>query len=178
MSHRGGWAGGGKTILRAVVLAAGLAAGAIVALALTLIASVRRQRRDLALLKTLGFTTRQLAATVAWQASAIAAIAAVVGVPIGIAIGRQLWILFAHNINAVPQATVPVTLILVAAGSLILGNLVAAVPAAHGRAHARRLSTTKRVRQPGKRQPEPQWRLRVLQMFAMPKSCVHIRCVR
>ena len=59
-----------------VILAAGLALGAIVALALTLIASVRRRRRDLALLKTLGFTTRQLAATIAWQASVIALIAA------------------------------------------------------------------------------------------------------
>jgi hypothetical protein len=112
-----------------VVLAAGLAAGAIVALALTLIASVRRQRRDLALLKTLGFTTRQLAATVASQASVIAAIAAVVGVPVGIAVGRQLWILFARNINAVPLATVPASVILVAAGALIVANLVAAVPA-------------------------------------------------
>ncbi len=38
-----------------VILATGLAAGAVVALGLTLIASVRRRRRDLALLKTLGF---------------------------------------------------------------------------------------------------------------------------
>ena len=112
-----------------VILAAGLAVGAIVALALTLIAFVRRQRRDLALLKTLGFTSRQLAATVASQASAIAAIAAVVGVPVGIAIGRQLWIIFARNINAVPQPAVPASLILVAAGALILANLVAVVPA-------------------------------------------------
>ncbi|MGA2530431.1 MAG: FtsX-like permease family protein [Acidimicrobiales bacterium] len=112
-----------------VILAVGLAVGAIVALALTLIASVRRQRRDLALLKTLGFTTRQLAATVASQASAIAAIAAVVGVPVGIAVGRQLWILFARNINAVPHPTVPASLLLVAAGALILANLVAAAPA-------------------------------------------------
>ena len=112
-----------------VILAAGLALGAIVALALTLIASVRRRRRDLALLKTLGFTTRQLAATVAWQASVIAAIAALIGVPVGIAAGRQLWILFARNINAVPQPTVPASLILVAVGVLILANLVAAIPA-------------------------------------------------
>ena len=41
-----------------VYLGAGLAAGAIAALMLTLIASVRRRRRDLALLKTLGFTQR------------------------------------------------------------------------------------------------------------------------
>ena len=112
-----------------VILAAGLALGAIVALALTLIASVRRRRRDLALLKTLGFTTRQLAATVAWQASIIAVIATIIGVPAGIAAGRQLWILFARNINAVPQPTVPASLILVAAGVLILANLVAAIPA-------------------------------------------------
>ena len=45
--------------------AAGLAAGAIVALGLTLAASVRRRRRDLALLKTLGFMQRQLASAVA-----------------------------------------------------------------------------------------------------------------
>ncbi len=112
-----------------VILAAGLAAGAVVALALTLVASVRRRRRDLALLKTLGFTTRQLAVTIAWQASVIAVIAVIVGLPVGVLIGRQLWILFARNINAVPEPTVPASLILVAAGALILANLVAAVPA-------------------------------------------------
>jgi hypothetical protein len=112
-----------------VLLAAGLAAGAIIALALTLIASVRRKRRHLALLKTLGFTTRQLAATIASQASVIAAIATIIGLPLGIALGRQLWVIFARNINAVPQPTVPASLILVAAGALVLANAVAAVPA-------------------------------------------------
>ena len=42
---------------------------ALASLALTLGSSVRRRRHDLALLKTLGFTRRQLAATVRWQAS-------------------------------------------------------------------------------------------------------------
>lgn len=112
-----------------VILAAGLAFGATAALALTLIASVRRRRRDLALLKTLGFTTRQLAVTIAWQASVISVISVIVGVPVGIVVGRQLWIVFARNINAVPQPTVPTSLLLVAAGALILANLVAAIPA-------------------------------------------------
>ncbi|MFN8034834.1 MAG: FtsX-like permease family protein [Acidimicrobiia bacterium] len=53
------------------VLAGALAAGVLVALALTLLASVRRCRRELALLKTLGFTRRQLYSAVAWQATAI-----------------------------------------------------------------------------------------------------------
>ncbi len=112
-----------------VILAAGLALGATAALALTLIASVRRRRRDIALLKTLGFTARQLAVMVSWQASVIAAIAVLFGVPIGIIAGRQLWIEFAQSINAVPQPTVPASLLLVAVGTLILANLVAAIPA-------------------------------------------------
>ena len=74
------------------VLAGGLAAGAVTALGLTLVASVRRRRRDFALLKTLGFTRGQLAAAVAWQSSAIAVIGLVAGVPLGIAAGRWLWL--------------------------------------------------------------------------------------
>lgn len=118
-----------------VILASGLAVGAIAALGLTLAASVRRRRPDLALLKTLGFTKRQLAAAVAWQASVAAVIGVAVGVPLGIAVGRQLWILFARNIDAVPHPTVPATsVILVVFGALVLANLVAAFP---GRSAAR-----------------------------------------
>jgi hypothetical protein len=118
-----------------VVLAAGLAVGAIVALALTLGASVRRRRRDLALLKTLGFTERQLAATVSAQATVAATVGIVVGIPLGIVIGRQLWTLFARNINAVPDPTVPVlSVVFVALGALVFANLVAALP---GRSAAR-----------------------------------------
>ena len=111
------------------ILAAGLAAGAVVALGLTLAASVRRRRRDLALLKTLGFTHRQLAAVVAWQASVAAVIGIVVGVPVGVVVGRWLWILFARQIFAVPRPTVPqLSLVLVAVGALVLANVVAAFP--------------------------------------------------
>jgi hypothetical protein len=110
-------------------LGAGLAAGAIAALALTLVASVRRRRRDLAVLKTLGFTERQLAATVAWHSSTAVAIGVVAGVPLGIALGRTLWDLFAHDINAVPAPSVPVGQVaLIAVGALVLANVIAAVP--------------------------------------------------
>ncbi len=112
-----------------IFLASALALGAIVALALTLVASVRRRRRDLALLKALGFTPRQLARVVSWQASVTAVVGVIVGVPLGILIGRQLWTLFARSINAVPDPTVPtVSVILVALGSLIFANLVASIP--------------------------------------------------
>ncbi|HUB70789.1 MAG TPA: FtsX-like permease family protein [Acidimicrobiales bacterium] len=111
-------------------LGSGLAAGAMAALALTLVTSVRRRRRDLALLKTLGFTQRQVAATVAWQSSISVGIGVVFGVPLGVALGRWLWDLFAHDINAVPSPSVPVLeVVLIAAGAFVLANLVAALPA-------------------------------------------------
>jgi hypothetical protein len=112
-----------------IFLATGLAVGAIFALALTLMTSVRRRRRDLALLKTLGFTRRQLAATVASQASIVALVGTVVGVPVGIVVGRSLWTRFARDIAAVPKPTVPIlSVAIVAIGALVLANLVAAIP--------------------------------------------------
>jgi hypothetical protein len=120
-----------KTIgLTPVLLVSGLALGAIAALALTLLASVRQRRRDLALLKTIGFVRRQLAAAVAWQATVAALVGIVVGVPLGVIAGRWLWNLFAEQIYAVPYPTVPVlSLVLVGLGTLVLANVVAAVPA-------------------------------------------------
>lgn len=112
-----------------IILAFGLALGAIVALSLTLTSSVRRRRRDLALLKTFGFTRRQLSAAVAWQATVDAIVGIVIGIPIGIILGRELWTLFARNINAVPDPTVPVlSVLLVGVGALIFTNLVAVLP--------------------------------------------------
>ncbi len=110
------------------VLAGGLAAGTVAALGLTLVASVVRRRRELALLKTLGFTRGQLVAAVAWQATIAAAVGVGAGVPLGIAVGRQLWDLFAHQIAAVPHPTVPASVLVAAVAAVVLANAVAAVP--------------------------------------------------
>ena len=112
-----------------LILAGALAAGALASLGLTLAASVRRRGADLALLKTLGFTRRQLAATVAWQSTAAVAAGAVAGVPLGIALGRYLWDLFAGQISVIAEPSVPLlTVVLLVAGALAAANLVAAVP--------------------------------------------------
>jgi predicted lysophospholipase L1 biosynthesis ABC-type transport system permease subunit len=116
-------------------LALALAAGAILALGLALVASVRRRRRDLALFKALGFTQRQLAAAVAWQATVAAIIGLALGIPIGVLVGRELWTLFARSISVVPEPTVPVlSMVLLAAGALVFANVVALLP---GRSAAR-----------------------------------------
>lgn len=66
-----------------LLLAGGLGLTTLLALAATLMSSVHRRRRDLALLKGLGMTRRQVGATVAWQATALGLV--------GIAVGRALW---------------------------------------------------------------------------------------
>lgn len=115
-----------------LVLGGALALGALFALGLTLVASVRSRRYDLALLKTFGFTRRQLAAVVAWQATTAVLIGVVVGVPVGIIAGRSLWELFAREIHAVPRPSVPTgAIFVIALGALVLANLVAAVPGRH-----------------------------------------------
>lgn len=112
-----------------VLLATGLASGAVIALALTLVASVRRRRRDLAIMKTLGLTKRMLAAAVAWQATIDGLIGAVIGIPLGILLGRELWTLFARDINAVPQPTVPaLAILLVGVGTLLVAIIAAIWP--------------------------------------------------
>ncbi len=117
------------------LLAGSLAVGALAALALTLVASVRRRRRDLALLKSLGFTGGQVTTSVAVQATVIGLVGLVVGLPLGVALGRWLWVLFAQEISAVPDPTVPVVALgVVALAVLLLVNLVALGP---GRAAAR-----------------------------------------
>jgi hypothetical protein len=111
------------------LLGIALAAGAVAALGMTLVASVRRRRADLALLKTLGFRRRQLAAAIAWQASVAVGIGCVLGIPLGVALGRVLWELFARGIDAVPDPIVPWGwVLLIALGAMVLANLVAAVP--------------------------------------------------
>ncbi len=112
-----------------VLLAAGLALAAVVAVGLALAASVRRCRRDLALLKVLGFVQRQLAAAVAWHASIAAAVGVVIGIPLGIVLGRWLWTVFAEEIGAVPVPTVPVWSVLLAAiAAFVLANVAAVLP--------------------------------------------------
>jgi ABC-type lipoprotein release transport system permease subunit len=114
-----------------LALALALAAAAVLALALTLLASVRQRRRQLAVLKALGLSRRQLREIVAWQASVILVVAALIGVPLGVAAGRWAWASFAGSVGAVPVSVVPVTaLILGVAALLAAGNLLAAIPAA------------------------------------------------
>lgn len=106
--------------------------GALAAAVLThaLVTVIRRRRRDLAILKTLGFQRGQVRRTVAWQATTLIAISLAVGLPLGVVVGRWLWIQFADQLGIIPAPRVPVPAVLLAIpAGLLLANLIAARPA-------------------------------------------------
>jgi hypothetical protein len=95
-----------------------------------LVVSVSRRRREIGLLKVLGFVNRQVAAAVAWQATTLAVVGIVVGVPLGVWAGRAIWRAFANNLGAVPVSVVPIWLVgVLAAGVLVSANFIAIGPA-------------------------------------------------
>jgi ABC-type antimicrobial peptide transport system permease subunit len=112
-----------------LALAVVLALLAIGTLAHVLLTGVRRRRRDLALLKILGFTRRQVLGTVAWEASTFAAGALLIGLPLGVVAGRWAWSLFANGAGVYAGPTVPLaTVLLTIPATLLAANLIAAAP--------------------------------------------------
>jgi FtsX-like permease family len=107
-----------------------LGALSVATLAHLLVSAVRRRRRELAILKTLGFVRGQVRSTVAWQATTLVVVALLVGVPLGVATGRWAWMLFADGLGVVAVPRVPTIAIAVTVAVAILAaNVIAAGPA-------------------------------------------------
>jgi ABC-type lipoprotein release transport system permease subunit len=103
---------------------------AMVAIAQTLVTSVRRRAHDLAVLETVGFVHRQVRSTIAWQGSTLAAIGLVLGIPIGIVVGRLLWSLTATSLGVDTSVDLPWGWIALAIPvTFVLVNLLALLPA-------------------------------------------------
>jgi len=112
-----------------LVLAAVLIVFAVGTLAHVLLTGVRRRRRDLALLKTLGFERSQVLGVVAWEATAFAVVALLIGLPLGVLAGRWAWAYFADAAGAPADASIPLTAVLLAIPvTLLIANLIAAWP--------------------------------------------------
>jgi hypothetical protein len=95
-----------------------------------LVVSVSRRRREIGLLKVLGFVNRQVASAVVWQSTTLALVGIVIGVPLGIVAGRTIWRAFANNLGVVPVSIVPIWLAgALVAGVVIVANMLAIGPA-------------------------------------------------
>lgn len=95
-----------------------------------LVAVIARRRRQFAVLKVLGMYRRQVASTLCWQSLTVAVVGVVLGVPLGVAVGRFVWHDFAIKLGVVPVNVVNVTSLLVSAVLIVVGGvLLSLVPA-------------------------------------------------
>ena len=99
----------------------------LVAVAHALVLAVRRRRRDLGVLRALGMRPGEASAAVRWQALTIAVVAALVGIPVGLAGGRALWLAIAGPIHVLLDVTVPVLLVAAAGVAVVLAALALAI---------------------------------------------------
>ncbi len=118
--------------LRSLPLALGvffaLLASATVAHAL--VTTVRRRRQELAVLRSIGFTRLQTRVAIGWQATLIAVVGLIVGIPLGIGTGQLTWRWLADSFPVVYVAPFAlVALLLVIPAAILLANVLAAVPA-------------------------------------------------
>ncbi len=103
---------------------------AVATLVHVLVVGVTRRRREAGLLKALGFVGRQIAFAVSWQATTIALIGIIVGVPAGVAVGRLIWRAFASSFGVVPVPVVTAwSIVAVVLAAVLIANVLAVGPA-------------------------------------------------
>jgi predicted lysophospholipase L1 biosynthesis ABC-type transport system permease subunit len=93
----------------------------------TVATSVRRRRRELAMLRVLGFSARQLRSSVRWDVLTVVGTCVLIAVPVGMAGGRLLWTRFARSIGVVDDPQTPVLAVLVVVAVTIAVSLIFAL---------------------------------------------------
>jgi hypothetical protein len=112
-----------------------LAVLGVAVLGQVMVVSGWRRRRDFATLRAFGLVRGQVQAIVAWQATTLTALALLIGLPLGVAVGRWAWALFTGGLGVPPGTLVPVPFVLLMVPAAILAaNAVAYWP---GRAATR-----------------------------------------
>jgi hypothetical protein len=116
------------------VLAGLLAVVGAAVLGQFIVVSGRRRRRDFAILNALGMFRRQVRAITAWQVSTLTGLALLVGLPLGVAVGRWIWALFGRSLGIPDVALTPIwPVLLIVPAVIVIANAVAFWP---GRATA------------------------------------------
>jgi predicted lysophospholipase L1 biosynthesis ABC-type transport system permease subunit len=98
----------------------------LASLAHVLSTTVRRRRGELATLRCLGLTPRQIAGCIVWQSVTIGALALAIGTPLGLIAGRAAWWAATDPIGVGPDIVRPfVELTALCAGTLVVVTLLA-----------------------------------------------------
>ena len=103
---------------------------AVATVAHALVTTVRRRKHDLAVLRSMGLTQRDSRLAIVWQSTLLAIVGLVLGMPLGIVVGRFVWRQIAESFPVVyvsPLALVAVIVVIPIA--LVIANLLAAGPA-------------------------------------------------
>jgi hypothetical protein len=112
------------------VLALFFAGFGIAVFAFGLVTATRRQRLDYAVARAVGFRRRQVVQSFLWHAVITLAVAGVVAVPAGIALGRTVWRVSSQNIGILDAYGVETAgAVLWAGGALAAFTLIAAATA-------------------------------------------------
>jgi hypothetical protein len=102
----------------------------LTALGYALITGLQARRRDLGVLRAVGFLRRQVATAIGWQATIVVGLALLIGVPLGFVVGRWTWRVVAESLGVAPDIRLPLLAVgLLVVAALALANVVAVGPA-------------------------------------------------
>ena len=90
-------------------------------------ARTRTNRHALAVLRAVGCTGRQLNAIAAWQVLPAVCAAIVIGIPVGIALGRQSFAFFAHSLAVVDNPSTTVMTVGALVGAVVVAATIASL---------------------------------------------------
>jgi hypothetical protein len=92
-------------------LAGFLAAVGLLAVVNALVVSARRRSQQVGVLRALGLTRAQIVGAVSAQGAAMAVIGALIGIPVGIALGRWTWAASAHQLGVSQALGAPIAVL-------------------------------------------------------------------
>ena len=111
-----------------IVLAGMLAVLTVGVVAQVIVSSTHARRGELGVLRALGFRPRQIRGAIAVQAVSLGGATLLVGIPLGIAVGREAWRRFALSLGTKPEISVATAwLVGLIAALLLLATVLAVV---------------------------------------------------
>lgn len=99
-----------------------------------LFVSAGRRRKELAVLRVLGFQRRQVRGTILVQALALAAAGSAIGVPVGLVVGRLAWRAVTSEVGAITGPHTPWVLLLLTVPAVACGAALASWAPSRGAA--------------------------------------------